>query len=714
MPLTLVNRRFAETMLLVAAPPTAFWLMHFVPIAQNGSLDPYVYTGYIHNFVDLFERYGMTYYGVRFGLILPGQLAATVSGDVAGYFALRYVLVLLGGIPFYVLVKQRYGLHAALATYFLWLTSPFLARTVLWDHPDASGVMFLLAAIAFFSIEHGRRRVLDVTAGMCAGMAIHSNIFASAPLSIYLASYVVVWWWRRGSVAHVLGRLLVIAAGVAAVSAFGAAYYWWRIGHADIFTITLETAAGLAGGGMEDYRTPGIAWIARRWWVLTPALVVGPMTLVFVRMRGSFYETVIWMCLTGTTAFYAISQFLLHADFLELFYYFSYTLPIVFLSLASIIGYVWNECDRRTRVVCAMLLLASAAGPWVLRSLGRSVLSSATFAQYIAVLVVTFGLVTAVIFVRRSALPIVSSISLGIVFYFSFAVPGGHYAIMVSDRSGPSSLELDVYRVALELIRSIPALSERAGILRFWYHNGPPESLQSIQSTYLWGFSKIQREDPDRGLPYLGPSERARITEPGVRWLALLADQESQLASARAALVEHGIVGHTVNQRVMTSGGYTAYLDVLEIDRVAPPDATFGSPVIDITDPATLNINVYGSRAGHVTADSDSAVFMPDDERDHLASPFVDISPLVGKTFVRVIVDWPGQTKPSCQLILQNQDFDPLQSFPCASATQYIEIPATTRKMRINLTDPKRLAFVLPRRIEVAVAENARTVGSPK
>ena len=188
-----MNRRTAaETLGLLAAPAVAFWLIHFVPIAQNSSIDPYIYTGYIHNFVDLFDRYGTKYYGVRFGLILPAQLTATLFGPIAGYFVLRYLLVLIAGVPFYLLVKQRYGLLVAWTTFFLWLTSPFLARTVLWDHPDASGVMFLFAAICLFSIEHQRRRhLLDAGAGICAGMAIHSNIFALAPLSIYVASYTV-------------------------------------------------------------------------------------------------------------------------------------------------------------------------------------------------------------------------------------------------------------------------------------------------------------------------------------------------------------------------------------------------------------------------------------------------------------------------------------------------------------------------------------------
>src|SRR5262245_10203975 len=173
--------------------------MHFKPIAQSGQLDPYVYTGYIHNFADLFDRYGTTYYGVRFGMILPAQLTVALFGPIAGYFVFRYVLVLLAGVPFYVLLKQRYGLLPAATMYVLWLTSPVVARAVLWDYTDASGVMYLFAAICLFSIEHPKRRLLDTGAGISAAMAIHSNVFAIALLSIFFVTYAALWvWWERG------------------------------------------------------------------------------------------------------------------------------------------------------------------------------------------------------------------------------------------------------------------------------------------------------------------------------------------------------------------------------------------------------------------------------------------------------------------------------------------------------------------------------------
>src|SRR4030095_14455700 len=103
--------------------------------------------------------------------------------------------------------------------------------------------------------------------------------------------------------------------------------------------------------------------------------------------------------------------------------------------------------------------------------------------------------------------------------------------------------ELCVYLFALQFIRSVPAIAEKAGAIRFWYHNRPPGSLQSIQSTYLWGYSKVQGGDADRGLPYLGMPEVTRILEPGVKLLGLLAGEEAELPRARTAPAGPGMRG---------------------------------------------------------------------------------------------------------------------------------------------------------------------------
>src|ERR1043166_2765391 len=184
--------RGLEVVVLLAFAVLAFFAARFNPVVQNHYLDPYVYTGYINNFNDLIDRYGLTYYSVRFGLILPGRFAAAVFGPVAGYFALRYALVLISGLAYWAFVKERYGRVPAFALLWVLLTTPFFARAVLWDHPDFTGVTFSMTAIALMLMER-RTLTKDVAAGMCIAMAIHSNFFVVAPLGLYVATYAVTW-----------------------------------------------------------------------------------------------------------------------------------------------------------------------------------------------------------------------------------------------------------------------------------------------------------------------------------------------------------------------------------------------------------------------------------------------------------------------------------------------------------------------------------------
>ena len=436
---------------------------------------------------------------------------------------------------------------------------------------------------------------------------------------------------------------------------------------------------------MEDYRTPGIAWVAKQWWSLTPAFLLVIMTLAYLRRRDSFHDALVWTGLAGTVAFFAISQFFLHADFLELPYYFSYTLPIAFLSLASIVACLWRWDDRRTRGVSAALLLTAAVGPWVMRSFGIRYLVHNIFAVHLAIVAVAVTLVATAFRFRRPALSVVASVALGVMFYSSFA--WGPHANMVSNRLRPNRVELDVYRVALEFIRNVPPIAERPGVIRFWYPNGPTGSLQGIQSTYLWGYSKVQGEDPDRGLPYLGTSEVKSILEPDVKWLGMLAEEESQLTLGREALREHDISGRTVSHRVLTAGDYTMYFELLEILREAPRGVTYDAPIIAVTDRTPPEVNVYGAPRGQLATDGARVTFTPTDIRDHVAYPFVALAPRTSDSWARVIVESSATTLPTCLLTVQVDNFEELATLGCASTTKYLKVPATRAGFESTLTD---------------------------
>ncbi len=547
--------------------------MHFVPIAQNGFLDPFIYTGYINNFEDLFQRYGTTYYGVRFGLVAPAELAAAILGPVAGYAALRYALALLASVPFYLLIRQRFAWPTALANVFLLLTSPYLARTILWDHPDASGVPFLFAAICLILIEHPRRWILDTVAGICAGLAIQSNIFAAAPFAIFLAVWGVLWLlWQRG-VAALFSRLLIVVICVGIIAAIASWYYQWRVNVDDIFSVTISKSVELANGGMAQWRTPGIAWVAGQWHVLTPVVLAVVALIAGGKRPVAFQDAAMWAAATVVTVFFYLVQFAASGNSLELFYYFSYLLPFVFLLFASIVGHLFRDVQGGTIWSGLLVLIVAAIGPWFMHSFGSTVAIPGRLTTH---LIVVTACVAALLLWKSapSARPLTTrgaAAALGVTLFSSFSTPVYARMIEPRDRSGVS--EIDVYRVATQLMQNVPRWSDTPGVVGFWYTNDPAHvSIRSVQSTYLWSYSRMQPDDGP-GMPSLTPADLARMQRFDMTRLVLLAEHPGDIAAGREALSASNIPHAVIASRVLTSGMYTVYFELVELGTPASPPA---------------------------------------------------------------------------------------------------------------------------------------------
>ena len=558
---------WVEIVLLLLAPALAFLLMRFKPIAQDGGLDPFVYTGYINNFADLFERYGITYYGVRFGLILPGKLLVSLFGSVGGYFALRYCLVLLAGLPFYALIRKHYGRGVAAAMFTGLLASPFLARTMLWDYPDASGVSYLLAALSLVLLEPRRRYLGALAAGCLAGLAVHSNFFVIAPLGAFLGTYALVWLLARRGWRALASRAACVLAGMLAVTAVGVAFYWWSIGTWDIFSVTIKTALWLAAGGTKNWRSADPSWLISRWAALTPVFLTLLALLAAGLRNPAFHEKAVLYGGLSTVAFFYSNQFLMVGNSLELYYYFSYSLPAIFLLLAVIVGRLAREDAWG---VVPVLFVAASLLPWVLYALGVTAFSGWSFGEHLVLVGVTGLLVFAATRWRRPLpwFPVSAALLLGVMFWSSFFQP--RYAAMVNSWERPEQRERAVYNVALQFMEAVRTSTGGRGSIRFWYSNEPRgNSMQSVQSMFLWGYSRVQGDGA--GLPSLEPQELALITAPEVSWLALMAERPQQLQEAREVLGARGVAFQPVALRVFASGDYRVYFQLLRLQKSPKP-----------------------------------------------------------------------------------------------------------------------------------------------
>jgi hypothetical protein len=551
-----------EAALLFLAPILAFWSMDFVYIYQNYMIDPYVYTGYIHNFKDLFDRYGLTYYSVRFGLILPGRALVALFGAEDGYLVLRYLLTLVAGIPLYTVVKRYLGLPLAAVTYIVMVASPYFARTLLWDYPDATGMPFLCAAMCLILLECRRVWLWDSVAGGCAAMALNSNLFIVAPLGVFLCLYTLLWLiWQRG-VARIAKRAVYFLVGLTVITGLGVCYYWITLGTWNIFSPTINVLLWLNQEGMKMWRHSGFEWLGKQHHVFIPAILSVFALLCWTWRRPTFHEASIWLAASGIGWFFYVHQFVLHANTLEVFYYFSYALPAVFLLLAITMHGIMERLSRPGRWLSVANVAAGAITPWIFYANGY--LTAVAFNPWpfivlVAVAAVMLPLATHWRGSARLGLAVTASLALGLMFAAGFAT--STYPGTIRSQRRPDYPEEDVYRVALQLMKAIPPLQVRPGQLRFWYSNVPVASLGSIQSTYLWAYSKLQGDD--LGFPHLGEAQLKMLRAPELKWLVLLSEQEEQLQLGLDALTQEHIAYRPVSLQTIVSGRYRLFVQQL-------------------------------------------------------------------------------------------------------------------------------------------------------
>src|SRR5262249_37850256 len=154
-------------------------------------------------------------------------------------------------------------------------------------------------------------------------------------------------------------------AGLIVITGLGVFYYWITLGTWNIFLPTINVSIWLAQKGMQLWRQPGFGWLGKQYAVFTPA-ILSVFTLFCWRWRRpAFHEDSIWLGASGIGWFFYLQQFGLQSNTLELFYYFSYALPAVFLLLAITMNGIVERLSLAGRWLSAAGLAVSAITPWI-------------------------------------------------------------------------------------------------------------------------------------------------------------------------------------------------------------------------------------------------------------------------------------------------------------------------------------------------------------
>lgn len=552
------RRAAVELAAVLGTPVLLFYVLRAEPFFRQNGIDPFLYLGYSFDQKNLIVRYGPTYYGVRFGLLLPMKFATRVFGPVGGYFVLRYALAMLAAGAIYALFRRTHGRGAAWLGFVLMLTSPMLLRALMTSYSDTTGVPYLTAGLVLLMATTLQPRPDVRTAAMLAagtlfGLAVHSNPFNAALVVVLVGSYGLVELTRRRWRLVVDGALLVLA--VLVVTGLGAAYYEWRFGTGNILKPSVDAISTYSGQAGDAFRAPSYAWVRFRF-----HLYIAPITLVVWAVarlgrwrRVTRAEACAMLALGGTFAFFALHQFVLHNVSMEIYFYTSYLTGPMVIGLTYAAAALVDRRDDRE-----VLLGVGAASVVLLPLLRNHFWTSFEFDLWPTVpFLVAVTLAAAVLATARATAPrggaLLGATGVVVLLAMNTALllgaprnpplsPGQTFRYdarydLAYGNDDPGGLNW--YELTYDLVEKVPDLETPEGHVLFWFADDS-NLVSAIQSTYLWRQSALMSTGP--GMPFLDEWRLSRLVEQRARWLIVLGVTRAEIDTGIAALRERGVV----------------------------------------------------------------------------------------------------------------------------------------------------------------------------
>lgn len=554
---------------ILALPPVLYLLLRVEPFFRQTGVDPFIYLGYAFDQRNLIDRYGLTYYSVRFALIEPIDLTTRLFGTVGGYFVLRYALALLAGGSIYAFFRRTHGRGTAALGLVLVLTSPVFLRALMTAYSDTVAVPYLIGALVLLlwtttdHADQAGRTLRMAGTGLLLGLAVHANPFNVATGAILVFSFACTEVARRRR--RLLVDLAWIALMIGVVTLLGVAYYGWRFGSPDIFRPSIDAADTYSGSAGDLFRSPDYGWLRYRFHLYVPPLVLACWFVLRARRLRTISrgEATAVLSLATTLVFFCYYEFVRRGTALEIYYYTSYLIGPVVITLTYTVAAALERHREHERLAAACAAVVVAVP--VLRNVAWRGFELDLWPA--VPILVLLCVATALAARGRTAVPgratsvVASATLLTVCTALVLGAPrdpGGsaaegfradpRYDAAIGNADGSG---LDWYRLTHDLVRQTPDLASSEGHVLFWFSDGSA-TISAIQSAFLWRQSALMSTGP--GMPFLDDWRIARLQEQRARWLVTLGTSRAEVDAGVDALRARGVVIVATDDFVLRAG----------------------------------------------------------------------------------------------------------------------------------------------------------------
>jgi hypothetical protein len=525
-------------------------------INQLNYADPWFYSAFAWVPKHQFAVFGWNYFSVRFPAILAIGVFERVFGAGDGYLLLRYLLAVASGLSLYLCVRRFASVSVALGTAVLLYLQPFFSRMLLWDYSAFVEVSVGLAGVALWFWSDRRRLSWTLLPGAALAAGVFANaLFGTAVLVLFLVEGVAAIRQRGPARIAYFARLGVAAVAAIGVFLLGYLSYLEILGGLSPYDLLRPTIKFLAENSKNSspYRFPASSWLLREPRIWGPVIMsIALVAVLRRRILAITLEARIAQMCVAYTAFLWLYRFLITSSVIETWWAYS----VVVVAMAPAMGVLLHELvDRSTRPRrwAAIALGAFALTAILIRDVsGPANEAYSTLAKHEGLLVALLAIgVTAAVGIGSRVVPRAASLTLLVVVLaimsFAPSVLDGRGTTGIFVTRG--STEWNAYGAGqrfADLVRNYDNPKHRVFL---WY----PGLLGYVSIAWL---DLPQDADtlnevgvPTESLGHLTPLGAARLKQPEVAYVLIIAPRLREVLSGSEALAAGGF-----GQRLVRGG----------------------------------------------------------------------------------------------------------------------------------------------------------------
>lgn len=573
------------TMFLIATPAMLFFLLGIRAIEPMNGQDGYLYVGVVARLTDFLTRFPESYYGVRFGHILPTWLFTQFFGFEVAHYLWRFIL--LGAIC---ALLRFGGLLAPLPSLFAAIvvsTSPIIAVSVYTTYVSSTAILTLIVGSLLLAypddVRPNSARIFAASAFLT--MSWNAN-FATFPLCGIVSSIFLLdrfFSADQRSLKRILLPTTTLLIGICAVLGTGVLVYGINFNIWNIFSPTLAQATK---GTDSLFVDPGWAWISWRHYLLLGPISIAIGAYVWLTERdlalAAVVRKLLFFSITCLTIF-ACAQWIMGSPLLSLYFYSAFPLGLCSVLLAYSTAVLIGRESGVFQILFAVALTTSGVLGYVLGEYfnGQFLL--------LILLIIIFTLILAAGAIFNNWARMLGF--LGLFLAASWCVvssphdflgtPGGYRADPMYDDvlSAYDYGSLDRAVVLNEIASALPTLPEDRGEIRLWFDTRQP--YDQLSAPFLWWRSALQSPN-DPLIPEVSQTVRSRVVNDRPRYIVLISkDKERAVDGSQRikAIAPHNVVW----KKLFSHGQIAAEVVLLERNDGAWKDFPCYAPDVSYT-----------------------------------------------------------------------------------------------------------------------------------